>query len=67
MLEGQARYLEDLSRKEELAQLAMDEIRLLKKEILYYVQHSRPVSSLRPENVRRLIELALTPASSRQA
>ena len=67
MLEGQALYLEDLSSKEELAEQAMDENRLLKKEILYYLQHSRPARSLEPESVPRLIELAKTPAWSRQA
>ena len=41
MLEG-VRYLEDLSLKEELADQAMDELQILKREILYYITHSRP-------------------------
>lgn len=64
MLEGQARYLEDLSRKEEQAEQSMDELRLLKKEISYYIQHSRPSSSLDPDQVSRLIELAKSLAIS---
>ena len=58
MLEGQARYLEDLSRKEEQADQAIDELRMLKREILHYIHHSRPNPSLDPQKIQRLIELA---------
>jgi len=58
MLEGQASYLEDVSSREEQAAQALDRIRLLEAEILYYVQHSKPLSSLDPGRINRLIELA---------
>ena len=61
MLEGQARYLEDLSLKEEQAEQAVDQLRLLKQEIRYYIQHSRPSSSLNPDQIQRLIELVKKP------
>ena len=64
MLYGQARYLEDLSLKEEQAEKAVDELRLLKEEIRYYIQHSRPGSTLNPEQIQRLIELAEKPAAT---
>lgn len=64
MLDGQARYLEDLSIKEELAEQAMDELRLLKREIFHYIQHSRPAKGLKPEQVSRLIELVKKPVTS---
>ena len=62
MLDGQARYLEDLSLKEEQAERAVDQLRLLKQEIRYYIQHSRPSSSLNPDQIQRLIELVKNPA-----
>ena len=65
MLDGQARYLEDLSLKEEAAEQAMDEFRLLKKEILHYIQHSRPTSSLNPDQIQRLIEMVKKPLPSK--
>ena len=58
MLEGQARYLEDVSSREEQAAQALDRIRLLEAEILHYIQHSKPLSSLDPGRVNRLIQLA---------
>ena len=58
MLEGQARYLEDVSSREEQAAQALDRIRLLEAEILYYIQHSKPLASLDPGRVNRLIQLA---------
>lgn len=58
MLEGQASYLEDVSSREEQAAQALDRIRLLEAEILYYIQHSKPLSSLDPGRINRLIELA---------
>ncbi len=64
MLDGQARYLEDLSLKEEQAEQAVDELRLLKEEIRHYIQHSRPSSTLKPEQIQRLIELVKNPAVS---
>jgi uncharacterized phage infection (PIP) family protein YhgE len=63
MLDGQARYLEDLSLKEERAEQAVEELRLLKAEMLYYIQHSKPTRALDPERVQRLIELAKTPVN----
>ena len=62
MLEGQARYLEDLSLKEEQAAQAVDQLRLLKQEIRYYIQHSRPNSRLNPDQIQRLIDLVKNPA-----
>ena len=58
MLEGQARYLEDVSSREEQAAQALDRIRLLEAEILYYIQHSKPLASLDPGRINRLIQLA---------
>ena len=65
MLDGQARYLEDLSLKEEQAEQAMDELRLLKQEIFHYIQNSRPLRSLDPDRISRLIELVKMPAPSK--
>ena len=61
MLEGQARYLEDVSLREERAAQAIDRLRLLEAEILYYIQHSKPLASLDPERINRLIELVKQP------
>lgn len=58
MLEGQARYLEDVSRREEQAAQALDRIRLLEAEILYYIQNSKPLPGLDPGRINRLIQLA---------
>ncbi|WP_398325111.1 hypothetical protein [Vulcanococcus sp.] len=58
MLSGQARYLEDLSLKEERAEQAVDELENLKREMLYYIQYSKPTRNLDPLRVQRLIELA---------
>ncbi len=58
MLSGQARYLEDLSLKEERAEQAVDELDILKREMLYYIQYSKPARNLDPLRVQRLIELA---------
>jgi hypothetical protein len=58
MLEGQARYLEDVSSREEQAAQALDRIRLLEAEILHYIQHSKPLASLDPGRINRLIQLA---------
>ena len=63
MLDGQARYLEDLSLKEERADQAVNELRLLKDEMLYYIQYSKPTRAIDPERVQRLIELAKTPTA----
>ena len=62
MLEGQARYLEDVSLREERAAQALDRIRLLEAEVLYYLRHSKPLPSLDPSRVNRLVELAKQPA-----
>ena len=60
MLDGQARYLEDLSLKEEDAAKAIDELRLLKKEIYYYIQFSKPSRNLDPSRIQRLVDLVKT-------
>ena len=61
MLEGQARYLEDVSHREEQAAQALDRLRLLESEILYYLRHSKPLGSLDPQRINRLIQLAKQP------
>lgn len=58
MLEGQARYLEDVSLREEKAAQAVDRLRLLEAEIAYYIAHSRPLPSIESSRILRLIELA---------
>jgi len=58
MLEGQARYLEDVSLREEQAAKALDRVRLLEAEILYYLRHSKPQPSIDLQRVNRLIQLA---------
>jgi hypothetical protein len=62
MLEGQARYLEDVSLREEQAAQAMDRLRLLEAEILYYIRNSQPQPNLDRQRISRLIELARQPA-----
>lgn len=64
MLEGQARYLENVSHREEQAAQAIDRLRLLEAEILYYIRHSRPLSSLNPQRIQRLIQLAKQPGQT---
>jgi len=61
MLEGQARYLEDVSLREEKAAQALDRLRLLEAEIHYYLRHSKPLASLDPQKINRLIQLAKQP------
>lgn len=61
MLEGQARYLEDVSLREEQAAQALDRLRLLEAEIVYYIRHSQPRASLDVQRVNRLVELAKQP------
>jgi DNA repair exonuclease SbcCD ATPase subunit len=61
MLEGQARYLDDVSRREEEAAQAMDRERQLEAEIRYYLQHSRPTGGLDPQRISRVIQLAKQP------
>jgi hypothetical protein len=63
MLEGQARYLEDVSLREERAAQAVDRLRLLEAEILYYLRHSKPLPSLDAQRINRLIQLAKQPAA----
>lgn len=65
MLEGQARYLEDVSLREERAAQAIDRLRLLEGEILYYLQHSKPLPSLDPQQINRLVQLAKQPSAPR--
>ena len=67
MLEGQARYLEDVSHREEQAAQALDRLRLLEAEISYYIRHSKPLASLDPQRINRLIQLAKQPGLSSQA
>ena len=61
MLEGQARYLDNVSLREEKAAQALDRLRLLEAEIHYYLRHSKPLASLDPQKVNRLIQLAKQP------
>lgn len=61
MLEGQARYLEDVSLREERAAQAIDQLRLLEAEILHYLRHSKPLASLDAQRISRLIQLAKQP------
>jgi hypothetical protein len=56
-----ARYLEDVSLREEKAAQALDRLRLLEAEIHYYLRHSKPLSSLDPQKINRLIQLAKQP------
>jgi hypothetical protein len=67
MLEGQARYLEDVSLREERAAQATDRLQLLEAEILYYLRHSKPLASLNPERINRLIQLAKQPQPGQPA
>ena len=67
MLEGQARYLEDVSLREEQAAQAIDRLQLLEAEILYYLRYSKPLAKLDPQRINRLIQLAKQPdMASRQ-
>ena len=63
MLDGQARYLEDLSLKEERADNALELLRLLEDEIRYYIGHTKPTSTMNPDRVQRLVEIAKRPMS----
>ncbi len=54
MLEGQAVYLEDLSRKEEQAELALERERQYEAELLHFLAHSRASASLKPELIPRI-------------
>ena len=63
MLDGQARYLEDLSLKEERADNALELLRLLEDEIRYYIGHTKPTSTMNPDRVQRLVEIAKRPIS----
>lgn len=58
MLEGQARYLEDVSLREEQAAQAVESLRLLEAEILYYLHHSQPQANLDVQRINRLVQLA---------
>ena len=66
MLDGQARYLEDLGLKEERADQALDLLRLLEGEIRYYIGHTKPIAAMNPERVQRLVEIAKRPTSTRR-
>ena len=54
MLEGQAIYLQDLSRKEEEADLAIERERLFSSEVLYYLQNSSASPGLDSSRIPRL-------------
>lgn len=54
MLEGQAIYLHDLSRKEEEADLAIERERLFSSEVLYYLQNSSASPGLDSSRIPRL-------------
>ena len=64
MLEKQACYLSDSSLREENAALALDRLRLLEAEINYYLRHSKPLASLDPQKINRLLELYKQPNPS---
>ena len=54
MLEGQAIYLQDLSRKEEEADLAIERERLFSSEVLYFLQNSSASPGLDSSRIPRL-------------
>lgn len=54
-------------RYEEQAAQALDRLRLLEAEIGYYICHSKPLASLDPQRINRLIQLAKQPGLNRQA
>ena len=58
MLEAQAHYLLEVSIVEENTAKALDHLRLLEAEIHYYLRHSKPLASLDPQKINRLIQLA---------
>jgi len=64
MLEKQACYLSDSSLREENAALALDRLRLLEAEINYYLRQSKPLASLDPQKINRLLELYKQPNPS---
>jgi predicted O-linked N-acetylglucosamine transferase (SPINDLY family) len=63
LLEGQARYLEDVSLREERAAQAVDRLRLLEAEIIYYVRNSHPQPGLDAQRITRLIQLVRQPTA----
>jgi len=65
MLEGQANYLEDLSRKEEEAELAMERERKLSAEMLYYLQNSTATPGLDSSRIPRLVAMLQSQQRSR--
>ena len=69
MLEGQANYLQDLSRKEEEAELALEREQQIRTEVLYYFQNSIATSTLDPSRIprlRALLQKQLKSRASRQ-
>jgi chromosome segregation ATPase len=70
MLEGQANYLQDLSRKEEEAELAIERERLFSVEVLYYLQNSsatRGIDSSRIPRLRSLLQSQRKASAGRSA
>jgi hypothetical protein len=65
MLEGQARYLEDVSLREERAAQSVDRLRLLEAHLLHDLRQSKPLPSLDAQRISRLIQLAKQPAAPR--
>ena len=69
MLEGQAVYLEDLSRKEEQAELALERERQYEAELLHFLAHSRASANLKPElipRIRALLQRQANPERNHQ-
>jgi hypothetical protein len=66
MLEGQANHLQDLSRREEEAQLALERERLFAAEFLYFFQNCTTTSGLDPERIPRLRNLLQSHSSDLQ-
>jgi len=48
----------DVSLREEKAAQAIDRLRLLEAEMLYYINHSKLLPTLETKRITRLIELA---------
>jgi hypothetical protein len=66
MLEGQANHLQDMSRREEEAQLALERERLFAAEFLYFFQNCTTTSGLDPERIPRLRNLLQSHSSELQ-
>jgi chromosome segregation ATPase len=63
MLEGQATYLQDLSKKEEEAEMAIERERQIMEEIIYLFENSRIAPGLDSSSIPRLRDLLQTKRS----